>query len=213
MCFWFLKKKKGKFVKGIEHRTSLEKSLYYFIVDNKIDWAILLGASLSTLPYLGSSSWIFLFFKGMTFSFIVISTYFYLINWKKLKETEDIESELNSKLKSLIDPDHEVSDCELRKLNTRIFDWAISIKAKNGESIPKIEDVERIKDEVFYVKIKGKKVQLNSKGLISLFVMDLMHFKKLQTFYQSQLFNYCRLLLILFLTFLFFMIYTIEVSM
>jgi len=207
---------KNKLRVGLKSNKKLKDSFYHFIVDNRIDWAIILGTNLSVLPYLGSEVWYYILLKSLILIIIILISLQYLKYWNELRNLDNRMKSAVDKLKSGI-KEEKIIDTERylefqNSFNEKLIQLAKDYKTKSSN----------YKDFTEYIKY-DKEVPIEFNDLlnedrdltfsfINLTLGIFLVIEEIRYLPKLRLQNYYRLLAILILTFVFFIIYTVENS-
>ena len=208
--------KKNKLREGIRSNKKLKDSFYYFIVDNRIDWAIILGSLFCILPYLASHYWYFILIKSLLLVAMILISLNYLKTWNSLRETDTKVNDVITKLKSMIKKekvDNLDDHVEFSKLFAEKMKLLTSDYKEKSSNYKSFEDYLR--------NDKGVPIQVESflnndiDLTVSSFSLSMSVFlvlSELSELPKIRLRNYRRLLALLLLVFIFFVIYAIENS-
>jgi len=211
--FCFKEMKKNTISTGLKIDKFLRESLYYFIVNKQIDWAIILACIFCVLPYITSNDVFFLLTKLFLFCLIVFISSSYLRTWNQLNNYSKLKLKMKNQFKSYI---------ENKNFGKKQF-------IKTGDIVK-----ERIKEvysdylensheyqnfEVYFEKNKSKfnsnRFAIERKDFLSFFVSlssVLVFFMELIEIPKRKRNNYRKLKLIMLFVFVFFLVYTIENS-
>lgn len=101
-----------------------------------------------------------------------------------LDETREIYAILNIKKKILEIKQHNYSNLEIqnyiKKIDTKILKIENELKIYNGRNYSSLEEVQTIKDEIYYIETEAYKFDLLSKDGLKLF-LELMSLKQFET--------------------------------
>jgi hypothetical protein len=206
-----LSNKKNELSRGLKTNKKLRNSFYYFIYEKHIDWAIILSVFLLLLPYIASKNWYFLLPKAIVFLIVSYQIGKYLLSWHSLHEYSKVQNKFKEQMKKLIDSKRNAEATEvLHKLSVEIQN--LPDKAEKKKDMYK-DFMEYLKyDKIDFIPIEDilnedKEVTKTSIGLILSTMTSLVVLREIP---KVEYKNYKRILFILFLTVIFFVIYTVE---
>lgn len=209
---------KNKLREGLKASGKLRKSFYQFLFDKHIDWAILLSCFFLMLPYLGSKDMCFLLIKILIFILIIYLIVKYILTWKELDSFKKLWKDSIKKITSIIKEDR-LKDINTPATHSKIEDFIKTTKdiwpgikliaekkispeevqKKYPEQVSKLENI--LNDD--------KDLTSTVIGSASLGISIIEVIRNIPIIESK---NYRRILQIIFLTLLFFGIYTIEIS-
>jgi len=209
-------KEKNQLREGLKLDKKLKNGFYHFLYEKNIDWAIILGLVLLTLPYIASSSWYFLSIKSAFFILIVYLVVRYLKTWNSLRQykvildqweklkKEKITKEVvkNTDFESAIETIDNVGN-ELKTIKQKLEKKADQYK--DFEEYVKYDQVDFI--EMEEVINKNPKNDFNAMLISMAVLIGILHLRAIP---KEESKNYKRLLYLLLTAFLFFIVYTIE---
>ena len=127
-----MRKTKNYLSIGLKSDKKLKNSFYGFLYEKYFDWAIILAAFFSPLPYISSKLYWFLIIKIFIFSMIVYFCLRYILNWKQLQGYYKAYEKASEQSKSFIDKE---------KLKGKEFD---KFDKFNKEFISKLENLGKL---------------------------------------------------------------------
>lgn len=212
-------RKNKNFIKiGLKSDKKLKKSFYNFLYDKHFDWAIILAAFFSPLPYISSKNNWFLITKTFIFLLIVFFCFRYILNWRRLQAYYKVYEQANQQSKSLIDKNI-LNESKINKYGK--FNRKFISKLENlGKSYKENKNGSTFQEFLKKNPEKGKPLQnLFSQdtkltktffGGIMHVITSILHLRKIP---RSELYNYRILLFIVFSTLLFFFVYALEINL
>lgn len=208
--------KKNLLRQGLKHDKKLKDSFYFFIVDNKIDWAIIISCILCSLPYLGSKIWYFIIIKSIILMTIIFIALNYLKQWKKLNELDQLYNKASAGFKNLIAKNKSASLKEKQNFITELTRKINSINEEILESntYKSLKDYlnsdeERCLDLKNFLN-ENKKIADAAIGTYSSILTGVLLLREIPTLKFQQ---YYKLMGVILLTVLFFVVYSVETSL
>jgi hypothetical protein len=205
------KLKNNKLRTGLKYNKKLNESLYFFITEKQIDWALIIACFLAPLPYLSSSCLIFFIAKIVIYIGIIILGALYLKKWNWFRKKDLSEIDIKKTVKDHfanksigdLDSEYSISTKVIKEVGEEIRQE--NLKFKNVEDRDK-EITERLSE-----KLKKENLDVNdfNKTILS----SLIVFSKLAEIRdvpKSKLRNYYKLTIMITLTVVLFVIYIIE---
>lgn len=210
--------KRNKLREGIKASSKLKKSFYQFLFEKHIDWAILLSCFFLMLPYIGSKNPYFLISRFLLFGSAIYLIVKYVLCWKELDSFKKIWEETSKKIISLIKED-KVEEVTSTTTKNKIEQFVITTK----EILPELKLIaeKKISPQELQNKYPEQVSKLENilnedKDLTSTVLgtafLSLSMIQIMRNIPKVELNNYRRILYIIFITLLFFVLYTLEIS-
>lgn len=209
--FNFWKRKKNKLRSGLSASKKLKKGFYEFVYEKHIDWAIILGSVFVLLPYVASKNLSFLIVKSFLLLYIIYLILRYLISWKQLQSYYKEKEKFDQAMKKIINPDktHETSSF-LKKLTSEIEELTKKAEKKSDLYTSFQEYCLHEKEDIASLEELINKDKSTTLTAIGEAVTIITTIEIIRTIPLIEKKNYNRLLLVIFLTFAFFILYYFE---
>lgn len=211
-----MKKSKNYLRIGLKSDKKLKNSFYSFLYEKHFDWAIIIAAFFTPLPYISSKEYWLILIKVLLFSIIVYCCLRYIINWKKLQDYYKQYEKLNEKSNALIDKE-KLKKNEEDKFNKFTENFIAKLKEfgesfiGNNESLVLNDYIKKYPEKTKpLVDLINEDIKLFSTlfGVVGKTYGVLLHLSSIP---KQELKNYHRLLLIILLLILFFIVYALEI--
>jgi len=204
--------KRNRLRQGLKVDKKLKDGFYYFIVQNHIDWVIL-TLTISMLPYIGSSCLIFLIFKSVIFLCAAALMISYLRLWNKIRRVDIKLEKTYLQNRKLIKDEFIVDAVSFMNSLTDFFTLITNDYPKKMDSYSNFEEYlmndQEIKTEIEKTFNVDKNSVSTALGLVLGFIVIIEEVKTLPKLKKR---NFNKLVMIIVLIFVFFAIYTIELS-
>jgi hypothetical protein len=210
-----MNRKKNLIRTGLKSDKKVKESFYTFLYEKHIDWAIILAAFFSPLPYISSKSYWFLMIKSTIFLLTLFSCLQYILKWKKLYSYYEIYGKANQQIRALIDKDtlKQTNNEDYTKFNkdftNQLKDLGKSYK-ESGEDSSFQDFLNKNPDKgqsLINFLNQNKNLTKSFFGGILGVLTSIFHLRSIPI---SELNNYRKLIMILILTILFFIVYAVE---
>ncbi|MEG8948162.1 hypothetical protein [Rosettibacter firmus] len=210
-------KSKNYLEDGLISDEKLKNSFYNFLYEKHFDWAIVIAAFIAPLPYLSSKYYWILILKVIIFSLLVYFIFRYIINWKMLQLYYKKYEKANELVESFIDKE-KLKNKEFDKYYEFNKEFILELRSL-ANSFQENKDNSTFQDFIqnHPEKVKPLVDLLNEDlsltktffGVTMNMLINIIHLREIP---RNELKNYRRFLIIILLLFLFFLIYTIEMS-
>lgn len=95
--------KKSLIREGLNVEKKLKRTFYTYLHDKCLDWALVLGITFLVLPYIGSTSSLFLMVKLLLSIILAINLLIYIRDWKRLEEYNEVFQKAKESFPKLYD--------------------------------------------------------------------------------------------------------------
>lgn len=208
--------KKNQLRTGLRGDKKLKRSFYHFIVDNRIDWAIILGAFFCMLPYLGSQDWYWILSKSILLMTVIYFALRYLKTWNALR---DVDLEMN-KAREILNPEiKKGGNVDSDSIIDFLEELTDKTKMLGSDYKGKLDNYKDFMEYLKYDKEVPTDVEdfLNKDPELTVSALKLsmgiyLYFNELRVLPKLRLKNYYRLLAIILVVIIYFVLNAIENS-